>query len=267
MSTPRLASRIAVVTGSSSGNGREIALALAAEGAHVVCADVTELPREGGYDDDPTVPTHELLTRKFHKSIFVKTDVTDEAQMIALGTAAVEEFGRIDVWVNNAGIGIGLGPLESCSVDDLNLALQINLVGTWLGCKVAKSHMMNQSVVGPSRGQIINLGSVSADGGQADLSIYSVTKGGVHALTRSLAIECAPLGIGVNAVAPGYIPTAMTRPFWEDPHGAAHIKEFQPWFEMAQASDVAGPVVFLASDESGFVTGMVLRVDGGALAG
>ena len=263
----RLIDKIAVVTGSSSGNGRAIALALAAEGATVVCTDVSKSARVEGFEADRAIDTDDVIVGNGGRAVFLAVDVTRSEQVEAAADLALERYGRLDIWVNNAGIGIGFGEIASQSQADLEQILQVNLIGTWLGCRAAISRMRKQEIVGRCRGRIVNVGSIAGMAGQPMLTLYSATKGAVHAITRQLAVEVAPHGINVNAIAPGYIPTAMTRAFWDDPESLSHVKSFHPWFELARQEDVAGPVVFLASDEAAFITGEVLVIDGGVLAG
>jgi NAD(P)-dependent dehydrogenase (short-subunit alcohol dehydrogenase family) len=262
----RLAGRTAVVTGASSGNGRAIALALARDGATVICTDLQPQARQDGFEADLDIDTDEVIRRGGGIAVFRRVDVASEADLQSVTEWTAAEFGRLDVWVNNAGIAISLGDIETQTREDFEKTLSINLTGTWLGCKSAVAQMKRQEIQGRCRGRIINLGSITGDGGQSQLSVYTAAKGGIHAITRQLAIECASLGINVNAVAPGYIPTGMNRMFWDDPEALQHVKDLHPWFELARVEDVAGPVAFLASDDAAFITGVVLPVDGGVLA-
>ena len=262
----RLAERTALVTGSSSGHGRAIALALAAEGAAVMCVDVRPDPREGGFDVEPESNTDELIRARGGDAAFAFADVADEHSTAAAAAAAVSNFGRLDVWVNNAGIFTGAASVVDESLEAWNRTLAVNLTGTWLGCKAAVRVMRDQDVRGRSRGRIVNMGSIAGEVGQANLASYSTAKGGIHELTRTLAVECAPLRINVNALAPGYFPTAMNRASWDDPDVLARIEQIHPWPEMATSADVGAAVAFLASDAAAWITGVVLPVDGGFLA-
>lgn len=126
--------------------------------------------------------------------------------------------------------------------------------------------MRNQQIQGRSRGRIVNIGSIAGAIGQADLGAYSASKGAVHNLTRALAIECAPLQINVNAVAPGYFATAMNRGFFEDPEAVKQIRDFHPWPELGTPADIGAAVTFLASEDAAWITGSILPVDGGVIA-
>jgi NAD(P)-dependent dehydrogenase (short-subunit alcohol dehydrogenase family) len=270
MSAParRLDGAVAVVTGSSTGNGRAIAVELAAEGAKVVCSDVRRSVHPDGADADPepATDTDQLIRRSGGTAEFVAADVTDEDQVQALADRAIAAFGRLDVWVNNAGIAPA-GPIEQEAVASFERAFAVNVTGTWLGCRAAAGAMRSQDRTGRSRGRIVNIGSIAAEMGQGCLSAYASSKGAVHALTRELAIELAPDYINVNALVPGYFTgTGMTRGFRTDAELAAAVQAKHPWPEMAPSRDLGRAVVFLASDDAAWITGAILPVDGGALA-
>jgi len=262
----KLENRAAVVTGASSGHGRAIALALAAEGAAVVVADVNKSARPGGFEAEPDVDTDDIINRDGGRAVFISANVTSEADMHAAARLAVSEFGRLDIWVNNAGTFTGAANIVDESLEAWNTTLAVNLTGTWLGCKAAVTVMRDQELLGRAKGRIVNMGSIAGEVGQPDLASYSTTKGGIHELTRTLAVECAQWYINVNALAPGYFPTAMNRATWDDPKALAHVKQIHPWPELATSADVGAAVVFLASEDAAWITGAVLPVDGGFLA-
>lgn len=262
---PRFAERAAVVTGASSGNGRAIALRLAREGAALVCVDLRPTPLEGGFDADAETDTDALIRANGGQAIFVRADITSESDLSNVGQAAVDQLGSLDVWVNNAGISYGNSSILQEPTDRFRRTLEVNLTGTWNGAREAVRRMKDQDVRGRSRGRIINIGSIAGSIGQADLSSYSASKGGVHNLTQALAIELAPVLINVNTVAPGYLPTAMNRVLWEDEEEMAHVRRMHP-LPLGVPDDIAAAVAFLASDDAAFITGATLPVDGGMAA-
>jgi NAD(P)-dependent dehydrogenase (short-subunit alcohol dehydrogenase family) len=262
---PRLEGRVAVVTGSSSGHGRAIALRLASEGAAVVCLDLRKSALEGGFEADIDVDTDDVITGRGGRAIYREADITRAETLEAAADAAVKEFGSLDVWVNNAGVFLGLKPLLDETEEEFERTVDINLKGTWLGCRAAVARMRGQEITGRSRGRIVNVGSIAGEIGQADIGAYSSSKGGVHNLTRALAIELAGEQINVNAIAPGYFPTAMNRAFWDDPASLAAVQDLHP-LPLGTPEDIAAAAAFLASDDAAFVTGAILPVDGGVLA-
>lgn len=257
--------QVTVVTGASSGHGRATALRLSEEGAAVLCVDLRPAARQDGFEDDLDVATHDLIVQRGGKAEFIVGDVTSEESMRAAADRAVEAFGRLDAWVNNAGVFLGLAPLLEEDPEAYRRTLEVNLDGTWLGCRAAVSKMREQEPLGRSRGRIVNIGSIAGEFGQADIGGYSASKGGVHNLTRALAIELAPELINVNAIAPGYFPTGMNRGFWDDPEALAGVEQLHP-LPLGVPDDIAAAVAFLASEDAAFITGTILPVDGGVLA-
>ena len=249
----RLAGRVAVVTGASSGNGRATALMLAREGAAVACSDLQPERLAHGFEESD---------RATHEEIVARADVTSPADMEQLASRAVSEHGRIDIWVNNAGI-VKPSPIDEMPVEDFNQELAVDLTGTWLGCKVAARAMRSQERIGRSAGHIINLGSIAGSFGNANITAYAAAKGAVHAMTRALATELGPDAINVNAVLPGFLPTAMNRGFWDHPAMLEAILTANALTHPGNSDDVANAIVFLASEESAWITGVLLPVDGG----
>ena len=260
--TGRLRGRVAVVTGSSSGNGRAAALALAREGAAVACSDLQADRLADGFEDPGSLPTHEEIIARGGEASYIRADVTSADDMEALGRHAVQQHGRIDVWVNNAGI-VKPSPIDQMPLEDFNHELAVDLTGTWLGCKVAARAMRAQERVGRSAGHIINLGSIAALFGNANITAYAAAKGAVHAMTRALATELGPDAINVNAIVPGFLPTAMNRGFWEHEEMLSTIMAAGALAHSGTPEDVASAIVFLASEESAWITGVLLPVDGG----
>jgi 3-oxoacyl-[acyl-carrier protein] reductase len=249
MTTPTpLASRIALVTGASRGIGRAIALALARGGANVAlnyagneaaAAEALRLVQEAGAP----------------KAKLYKFDVADPAACAAAVEAVVAELGSLDVLVNNAGIAIDQLVMR-IKDDDWNRTLSVNLTGNFNLIRAAARPMMKAR-----RGAIVNVTSVIGEMGNAGQAAYAAAKAGQIGLTKSVARELASRNIRVNAVAPGYVETDMTSGLPE----AAKTKmmELIPLARLGAAEDVANAVAFLASDQASYVTGEVLRVNGG----
>jgi NAD(P)-dependent dehydrogenase (short-subunit alcohol dehydrogenase family) len=241
--------KAALITGAASGIGRAIAIRFAESGADVVVADVQREPREGGK------PTDELLA----DAVFVETDVSEVADLRAAVETAVESFGGLDVMVNNAGIFPGSQPIETVTEEDYDRLIDINLKGVYFGSKVAAEAMRERG----EGGSIINLSSIAGLVGYDEAAAYCASKGGVTNLTRELAVELGDDGIRVNAINPGVIETAMTT---DDAPIVGTIDEQIPLHRDGQPEDVAGAALFLASDDSAYVTGHNLVVDGGYTA-
>jgi len=241
--------KAALITGAASGIGRAIAIRFAEAGADVVVADVQREPREDGK------PTDELLA----ESEFVETDVSAVADVRAAVDATVEAFGSLDVMVNNAGIFPGRQPIETVTEADYDRLIDINLKGVYFGSKFAAAAMRE----GGEGGSIVNLSSIAGLIGYDEAAAYCASKGAVANLSRELAVELGADGIRVNAINPGVIETAMTT---DDAPIAGTMDEQIPLHRDGQPEDVAGAALFLASDDSAYVTGHNLVVDGGYTA-
>jgi NAD(P)-dependent dehydrogenase (short-subunit alcohol dehydrogenase family) len=248
----RLDGKIAVVTGGAHGIGRASAKALGAEGAKVAIGDVDETDGKACAKD---------ILGAGGEAVFVRTDVTSMDDVRALVGAAVERWGRLDVMVNNVGVAIG-GAAGEMSEDDWRRVIDVNLTGVWRGMRVAIPIMIEAG-----GGSIVNMSSVQGHVGFVGWSGYAASKGGVDALTRQAAVEYAPRGIRVNAIVPGTILTEMNERILrevDDPDALqAEWKAMHPVGRVGTPEEVAAVVVFLASEESSFVTGESLRVDGG----
>lgn len=251
--TELLSGKTAVITGGMSGNGRAIARLFAEHGADVVVADVREEPREA------SVPTHEIIQEETDAQVtFVKCDVTDRGDLVAAIDAA-EEFGGVDVMVNNAGIFRGEDFL-SVSEEEFDQLIDINVKGVFFGTQVAAERMQDEG-----GGSIINLSSVAGLTGTGEHVSYCTSKGAVRLMTYSTADALGPDGIRVNAIHPGVIETAMTTedvPIIGTDEGEAYL-EMIPSRRFGEPEDVADAALFLASDLSSYVNGESLVVDGG----
>jgi glucose 1-dehydrogenase len=250
----RLAGRVAVVTGGTSGLGRAIALAFAREGAAVTIGDVRERPADGA----PS--TAEAIRSVGGRAAYEATDVTSRVAVEALVLRAVTEFGALDVMVNSAGVLSVLTPAVDNTEAEWARVIGVDLTGVWFGCQAALRELIRQD----RGGRIINISSrLALQGVAPGRADYCAAKGGVSSLTRQLAVEAGPHGITVNAICPGFIGTNATREL----AAAGKLEEVRrrtPYRRLGTPEDVAGCAVFLASPESEFITGQNLVVDGGA---
>lgn len=248
----RLDDTVALVTGGASGIGNAIATRFGQEGADVVVADVRRDPK---LDDERSV--FDRLDEAKADSLFVKCDVSDPDEAERAVERTIEEFGRLDVLVNNAGIYYQYEAHET-PVEDWDEILDINTRGLFLCSKAALPELRESS------GKIINLSSIFGLVGGAQSAAYCASKGAVSNLTRQMAIDYADDEVNVNALAPGVIKTAQNKE-WRDnnPDVIADWEDSTPWPRFGEAEDVADAALFLASDESDFCTGTILSVDGG----
>lgn len=238
--------KVAVVTGASRGIGRSISLALAAGGARVVAFDL---------DLDETEKVAEEIRTLGVDALAVKGNVTIAADAERMIDVAVEKFGRVDILVNNAGITRD-GLLLRMKDEEWDAVLNVNLKGAFLCSRAAAKVMMKQRY-----GRIINIASVVGQMGNAGQANYCASKAGLMGLTKSNARELAKRNVTVNAVAPGFIATAMTDALPEKTRQelAAQI----PLERLGTAEDIANAVLFLAAEPSGYITGQVIGVNGG----
>ena len=236
----RLDDDVAVVTGGASGIGRAVAAAFAAVGARVAIFDLAA----AGGDSYPV-------------------DVADEARVKAAFDAVVARHGRLDILVNNAGIAIRRATTE-LTLDDWNKVVAVNMTGVFLCAREAARHMLAAG----RGGRIVNTASImgSSGGGLYPNISYQATKGAVVNMTRALAVEWARQGIRVNAVAPTWVRTPLTRGITEKPELVRRIEQMTPMGRFAEPGEIVGAVLFLASRASAMVTGHVLAIDGGFLA-
>jgi 3-oxoacyl-[acyl-carrier protein] reductase len=248
MSAPfEIEGRVAVVTGAASGIGRASAVALAAAGASVVLAD---------RDTDGLAETAASIDGP---CTVVPTDVTSASDVEALVAAAVEQFGRVDVMANIAGV-MSDGTIVDVTEDELDRVLGINVKGVFFGCQAALRAMAG------SGGSIINMSSTAIDVPGSGVSVYAMSKAAVAMLTKAAAMEGGRSGVRVNAIAPGYITTPMTQRVGEERAEMMRtiMRKASPIRMLGEPEDVAWMVVYLASDAARFVTGQILRTNGGA---
>ena len=251
--TKVLQGKIAVITGSASGIGRATAIAFAAQGAVVVGGDLNS---EGGEE------TAEICRAQGMDAAFVETDVTDQRQVERLMAKAADQFGGLDILYNNAGFNGAIGPLETIPVEDWDKSLSIGLRSVFLGIRAAVPLLRARG-----GGAIVSTSSLAARRGIRGMPAYCAAKAGVVSLTQSAAIELAEDGIRVNCVCPGDIMTPLRASPLPPEELEAQLARLQPIQRTGRPDDVAQAVMFLASDAAGFITGIALDVDGGALSG
>jgi NAD(P)-dependent dehydrogenase (short-subunit alcohol dehydrogenase family) len=252
----RVSNKVALVTGGGLGLGRAAALMLAREGARVIVTDVRE--KEGA-------ATADAIVAAGSEAMFVGHDVAKEADWRTVIKAAISRFGGLDVLVNNAGVAHP-GNVENTTLEEWRWLMSINLDGVFLGVKHAVGAMKDKG------GSIINLSSIEGLIGDPNLAAYDASKGGVRLLTKSAALYCARAGykIRVNSIHPGYIWTPMVEGYVATQANAekakADIAALHPMGHIGEPDDIAYGVVYLASEESKFVTGSELVIDGGYTA-
>jgi len=243
-----LAERVVLVTGASRGIGRACALACAGAGADIIAG--VRNPAES----DSLIKEIEALGRQ---ALAVPMDLADLAGVRAAIAAAARSFGRIDVLVNNVGIGPE-NPAENVNEEDFDLTMNVNLKGTFFTTQAVAKLMIAQK-----SGRIVNISSQAGSVVLKGESVYCMSKAAINHLTRCLALEWAPHGITVNSVAPTFIWTDGTKPALADPQFHRHVLSHIPLGRIGEPIDVAGVVVFLASPAASLITGANILVDGG----
>jgi len=250
----RLAQKVAIVTGAAHGIGRASAERFAAEGATVVLADVAE---------DAGEEAAAAIRSSGARASFIRTDVSDPAALAAMVDGTLREYGRIDILFNNAGIGRFVR-FEDLTIEEWDRVFAIDLRATFVACRLALPHLRQTT------GVILNTSSQSGHQGQAKNEAYCAAKAGVILFTRSLARELAPEGIRVNCLCPGDVETPML-PADAKARGLSHADYMRgaakrPLGRVGTPEELAKAALFLASDDSSFMTGAALVVDGGGIA-
>jgi len=253
----RLQDKVCLITGAGSGIGEASARLFAAEGARVVAADI---------DQAAATRTADAIKQSGGSAIARRVDVTDEAQTLALSASVLEELGRVDVLFNNAGIP-GVGNTEETTTELFDRVMAVNVRGVFLMSRAVLPHMLRQRA-----GSVINMSSGIAEMGLARRVSYAASKGAVLAMTKSMQVDCAPFGVRVNALMPGTILTPFVERYLRESYsdyqqGLDSIRKRQLGGELGTPQDVAYAALYLASDESRFVMGSGLIVDGGMTGG
>ncbi|MBW2057634.1 MAG: glucose 1-dehydrogenase [Deltaproteobacteria bacterium] len=250
----KLEDRVALVTGASQGIGRGIALGLAGAGAHVVV------------NCDRNLEAAEGVAREIRKlgrrSLVVRADVSKKPDVERMVEAVLDGFDRIDVLVNNAGILVAAGPIEDLAEQDWDRVIEVNLKGVFLCCQAVGKQMIERR----SGGSIINVASISAEIPEINDGAYTPSKAGVLGLTRLLAVEWAKYGIRVNALSPGPVMTPLQRESYPTEELLAARNRAVPMNRHGTPEEMARVAVFLASDDSSYITGANIKVDGGSQA-
>ena len=247
----KLQNRVAIVTGGGKGIGREICLGLSKQGAKIVIAEL---------DIENSNKVIEEIKDSGSEAISIKTDISNENSVKDLILETIKKFNKIDILINNAGIR-HVKKLDDYNLNDWNDMLSVNLTGPYICCKAVIPEMKK---VG--KGKIINFGSIASFMGRPDRVGYVAAKSGVLGLTRALAIDLKGTNINVNTICPGLISTSFNKKYAEDPtHGEKWGKEtiVGRW---GLPSDIVGAAIFLSSDDSDFINGSEIKIDGGWLA-
>jgi len=245
----RLENRVAIVTGGARGLGKLFCSTMAEEGAKIVIADILEKEAQ---------ETAQQIRERGGAALSLKLDVTSEEETLVMAEKTIEGFGRIDILVNNAAMmyGIGRKPFMEVSPGEWDMLMAVNLKGPFLCTRAVFPQMKKQG-----KGKIINLSSETAFTGSKGFIHYVTSKGGIISFTRSLAAELGQYGICVNTIAPGLTDTEAGRTLIDDI--VKYDVSRTPLGRLEQPKDLVGAMIFLASDESDFITGQALIVDGG----
>ncbi|NMB47625.1 SDR family oxidoreductase [Patescibacteria group bacterium] len=241
----KLKNKVAIVTGASSGLGLAIAEKFLKEGAKVVFSDINKEKGE------------EIVLNK-ENAVFIKCDVSDSKEVSHLISETVRSFGGLDVIVNNAGTAT-MANIEDMTDLEWQKVIDINLTGVFYGVRDAAKYMKNNNV----KGSIINMSSILSINGFKQSVSYCAAKGGVNQITRTAALELAPFKIRVNAIAPGFIQTGMTQGILADKEYREFLEASTPLGYIGEPEDIANAALYLASEDSKYVTGSILYVDGG----
>lgn len=245
----KLKDKVAIVTGASAGIGKATAELFIKEGAKVVLTDIKEV--EG----------QKVASEIGSEAIFIKHDVAKEEDWIHVVNTTIDKFGKIDILVNNAGVYY-ISPLAEITLEKWNWLMSINVTGVFLGMKHVLPHMAKNKT-----GSVINLSSIAGLGGAPGHALYGASKGAVRIMTKDVATEYGPFNVRVNSVHPSYIKTAMASYGAETAQTSIdELGKDYPLQRIGNPEEVAATCLFLASDDSSFITGQEIVVDGGVTA-
>lgn len=259
---PSLPGKVAVVTGGSSGFGRGIAVAFGRAGMKVVVGDVTEQTAAGNFDEAPELSTVELIRRDGGEGSFTVCDVTKVADAAALIHRAVQQFGRIDLVVNNAGVWRG-GAFHEVPEAAFDACANVLVKGSWLVGQAAIRQFLAQG----GGGNVINIVSTAGLRPHVGQPAYNVAKAAQANLTRCMALEYGREGIRVNGICPTWMKTGMSRGGFESPDFTQVVERVVPLGRWGEIDDVVELALFLASDASAFINGALIPLDGGETLG
>jgi 3-oxoacyl-[acyl-carrier protein] reductase len=245
----RLKDRVAIVTGAGQGIGMALALGLSREGAKVVIADIHQ---------DNAVAVKDEICAAGAMAVAIATDVSDEMSVEAVVEQCIEEFGKIDILINNAGI-FPVSSVENMQEEEWDRVIGTNLVGAFLSSKAVASKLIEQE-----SGRIISISSGRAFQGAKNAAHYASSKAGIIGFSKALALELAPRRITVNVICPGITDTAQPRAHQSEEQIYAQAQKI-PLGRIGQPEDLVGTVVFLASDAAAFITGQTIIVNGGSI--
>jgi len=254
-SQPRVENKIAIVTGAGSGIGQASAIRLAEEGATVICADINA---EAAHE------TADQIVKAGFKAESQAIDISDSQACTDLVNATAAKFGSVDILVNNAGVNLP-GVFHEVTNETIDRTLNVNIKGAMYLTRAALPHMLKNK-----RGSIVNMSSVNGLVSEPYLSVYSASKGAIVMFTRGIALDYAKAGIRCNAICPGWVDTPINHAHAKMLGGLDHvyktIDSFQPIGRPGTSREIANVVLFLASDESSFMTGSIVSADGGMTA-
>lgn len=252
-----------IVTGGNSGIGRATVIAFARAGANVVVAGRSRQTKAGDFGEAAHLSVADLLAGEGRQVEFICADVTLAGDLVAVADQVAVTYGKIDIWINNAGVVAPPAPFWAYDDADFDHCMAVNCRGLWNGMRAATRHMLRQE----GRGAIVNVLSTAAIRPHAGQSVYNISKAAAAQATKCAALELGPLGIRVNGVCPTIVRTAISRDFVDNPGFLQWFRTVAPLGDPVDAADVVAAILFLASDEAARITGILMPVDSGEALG